>query len=45
MLEDALALDLRRPQDHFDRMWTLAFKASDLAALDPDDTDPYEEPA
>ncbi|WP_371551369.1 site-specific integrase [Streptomyces sp. NBC_00554] len=45
MLKDALALDLRRPQDYFDRMWTLAFKASDLAAIDPDDTDSYEETA
>jgi hypothetical protein len=45
MLEDAIALDLRRPQDYFDRMWTLAFKASDLAAIDPDDSDSYEETA
>ncbi|MEU6964272.1 tyrosine-type recombinase/integrase [Streptomyces chrestomyceticus] len=45
MVEDALALDLRRPQDYFDRMWTLAFKASDLAAVDPDDSDSYEETA
>ncbi|MEH0550996.1 tyrosine-type recombinase/integrase [Streptomyces sp. B21-101] len=42
MLEDTLALDLRRPQDYFDRMWTLAFKASDLAAID---SDSYEESA
>ncbi|MEV7817838.1 hypothetical protein AB0P05_45675 [Streptomyces flaveolus] len=32
-------------EHYFDRMWTLAFKASDLAAIDPDDTDSYEEPA
>jgi len=31
LLEDALALDLRRPQDYFHRLWTLAFRASDLA--------------
>lgn len=31
LLEDALALDLRRPQDYFHRMWSTAFRAEDLA--------------
>lgn len=32
LLDDALALDLRRPQDYFGRIWALAFRAQDLAA-------------
>ncbi|WP_243727481.1 tyrosine-type recombinase/integrase [Actinocrispum wychmicini] len=32
LLDDALALDLRRPQDYFQRIWNTAFRASDLAA-------------
>ncbi|MEV5985098.1 site-specific integrase [Streptomyces sp. NPDC052051] len=39
LLEDALAMDLRRPQDYFQRMWSLAFKASDLAELADNDPD------
>jgi hypothetical protein len=31
LLQDALALDLRRPQDYFHRMWSTAFRATDLA--------------
>ncbi|MFI1992999.1 tyrosine-type recombinase/integrase [Actinoplanes sp. NPDC020271] len=31
LLQDALALDLRRPQDYFHRMWSTAFRAADLA--------------
>lgn len=38
LLEDALALDLRRPQDYFHRLWILAFRASDLADAHDDDT-------
>ncbi|MFD7537497.1 hypothetical protein [Streptomyces sp. NPDC059819] len=34
LLQDALALDLRRPQDFFQRVWSTAFRVSDLAALD-----------
>lgn len=30
LLEDALALDLRRPQDFFHRIWSVGFQASDL---------------
>jgi len=33
LLNDALALDLRRPQDYFHRLWTTAFRTSDLAAV------------
>jgi hypothetical protein len=32
LLDDALALDLRKPQDYFHRVWSTAFRASDLAA-------------
>jgi hypothetical protein len=32
LLDQALALDLRKPQDHFHRVWTTAFRATDLAA-------------
>jgi hypothetical protein len=31
LLDDALTLDLRRPQDYFGRIWSLAFRAQDLA--------------
>ncbi len=31
LLDDALALDLRKPQDYFRRVWSTAFRASDLA--------------
>jgi hypothetical protein len=30
LLDDALALDLRKPQDYFHRVWSTAFRASDL---------------
>lgn len=33
LLDDALALDLRRPQDYFQRLWTTAFRTSDLTAV------------
>ncbi|MGZ6870263.1 MAG: tyrosine-type recombinase/integrase, partial [Frankiaceae bacterium] len=32
LLEDALALDMRKPQDYFHRIWSVAFRAADLAA-------------
>jgi hypothetical protein len=31
LLDDALALDLREPQDYFHRVWSAAFRAHDLA--------------
>jgi hypothetical protein len=34
LLDDALALDLRRPQDYYHRLWNLSFRATDLAAAD-----------
>lgn len=39
LLDEALALDLRRPQDYFHRIWNTAFRATDLAAAVDDDTD------
>ena len=37
LLDDALALDMRKPQDYFHRVWSTAFRASDLAAAGGDD--------
>jgi hypothetical protein len=37
LLDDALALDLRRPQDYFHRLWNTGFRANTLAAVDSDD--------
>jgi hypothetical protein len=34
LLDDALELDLRRPQDYFGRLWSLAFRANELAQHD-----------
>jgi integrase len=31
LLDDALALDLRRPQDYFERVWNIGFRAAELA--------------
>ena len=31
LLDQALALDLRKPQDYFHRVWSVAFRAADLA--------------
>jgi hypothetical protein len=31
LLDDALALDLRRPQDYFQRVWNIGFRATQLA--------------
>jgi hypothetical protein len=50
LLGDALALDLRKPQDYFQRVWSTVFRASDLAAAgaqegerdDADDCGPGE---
>ncbi|RSM35741.1 integrase [Amycolatopsis balhimycina DSM 5908] len=41
LLDEALALDLRRPQDYFHRIWSTNFRANDLADLDC--TDPIED--
>jgi integrase len=41
LLDEALSLDLRRPQDYFHRVWSVNFPAANLAAVgeanDPDD--------
>jgi integrase len=36
LLDQALALDLRRPQDYFHRIWNVGFRATDLADLTAD---------
>jgi len=41
LLDDALALDLRKPQDYFQRVWNTAFLASDLAKAGSQD-DQYD---
>jgi integrase len=33
LLDDALALDLRRPQDYLHRLWAVGFRTSDLAIV------------
>ena len=33
LLEDALSLDLRRPQDYFHRLWSTSFRTTDLTAI------------
>lgn len=33
LLEEALTMDLRRPQDYFHRIWSTGFHANDLAGL------------
>lgn len=41
LLDDALTLDLRKPQDYFHRVWSTAFAAADLAAAsDDNDSEP-----
>ena len=40
LLDQALALDLRRPQDYFHRIWSTAFRASDLADAGDSDSVP-----
>ena len=39
LLDDALALDLRKPQDYFHRVWSTAFRAAALADAASNDTD------
>ena len=39
LLDDALALDMRKPQDYFHRVWSTAFRAADLAAAGDDEQD------
>ena len=45
LLNDALALDLRRPQDYFQRVWNTGFRAAELArAADDADAVPGDDP-
>ncbi|MFJ7280635.1 DUF6262 family protein [Kitasatospora sp. NPDC098663] len=37
LLDDALALDLRKPQDYFHRVWSTAFRATELADAGDDE--------
>ncbi|MGI5445758.1 tyrosine-type recombinase/integrase [Streptomyces sp. CA-243310] len=46
LLKEALALDLRRPQDYFGRVWATAFRANELARhAEAADTDDHQEPS
>lgn len=38
LLDEALALDLRRPQDYFGKVWSTAFRADDLATATGEET-------
>jgi hypothetical protein len=40
LLDQALTLDMRRPQDYFNRIWSINFRASDLAGVDDEDAEP-----
>ncbi|MEU2026806.1 hypothetical protein ABZ565_32400 [Streptomyces sp. NPDC016469] len=44
LLDHALAMDLRRPQDYFQRLWSIAFRVSDLAAAGGQDDAPEQQP-
>ena len=39
LLEEALSLDLRRPQDYYGRVWSAAFRAAELAHQQDDDAE------
>jgi len=43
LLDDALALDLRKPQDYFHRVWSTAFRAADLAGVSDSEDDQEDE--
>jgi hypothetical protein len=42
LLDEALAMDLRRPQDYFQRIYNTAFRATDLAAAGDADGEPID---
>ncbi|GAA3654835.1 hypothetical protein GCM10022224_017310 [Nonomuraea antimicrobica] len=42
LLDDALALDLRKPQDYFHRVWSTAFRTADLADVCAPDEAEYD---
>lgn len=41
LLDEALALDMRRPQDYFHRVWSINFRANDLAGVDDTQADRF----
>jgi site-specific recombinase XerD len=43
LLDDALAMDLRRPQDYFHRLWNIGFRPADLTRAPDDDADLNDE--
>jgi hypothetical protein len=43
LLEEALQLDLRRPQDYFHRIWSTTFRATELADLETPADDDFEQ--
>ncbi|MEV8058759.1 site-specific integrase [Streptomyces antimycoticus] len=43
LLDDALALDLRKPQDYFHRVWSTAFRAADLADAGTEEEGEYSD--
>ncbi|MFE3905601.1 hypothetical protein ACFXPY_36300 [Streptomyces sp. NPDC059153] len=43
LLDNAFALDLRRPQDYFHRVWSTAFRAADLADAGTDEEGEYSD--
>lgn len=43
LLDDALALDLRKPQDYFHRVWSTAFRAADLADAGSNEDSEYSD--
>jgi hypothetical protein len=43
LLDDALALDLRKPQDYFHRVWSTAFRAADLADASTEEESEYSD--
>jgi Phage integrase family len=45
LLDQAVALDLRKPQDYFHRVWSTAFRAHDLATASTDNTNPDDQEA
>ncbi|WP_406486517.1 hypothetical protein [Streptomyces sp. NBC_01563] len=43
LLDDAVALDLRKPQDYFHRVWSTAFRAADLVDAGDDGQSEYSD--
>lgn len=43
LLDDALALDLRKPQDYFHHVWSTAFRATDLADAGTEEESEYSD--